>query len=95
MALKGRYVVAPYTCVSGSETALPWPCSQQNLPENQCVFIRGFRVAQTFRILPKHLKAAAGPSEPEGYDCDTEAELLSIPAITKVENALWLFSAFI
>lgn len=32
------------------------------------MFIRGFRVARTFRILPKHLKAAGGPkdSEPEG-----------------------------
>lgn len=64
----------------------------QNLPENQCVFIRGFRVARTFRILPKRLKAAAGPSsEPEGDDFEPEMELISIPATTNVEDTLSLF----
>ena len=64
----------------------------QNLPENQCVFIRGFRVARTFRILPKRLKAAAGPSpSPERDDFEPEIELITIPAATNVEDTLSLF----
>jgi hypothetical protein len=43
-------------------------------------------MARTFRILPRHLKAAAGPSpEPEGYDFEPGTELVSIPATTEVE----------
>ena len=66
----------------------------QNLPENQSVFIRGFRVARTFRIWPKRLKAAAGPSpdpEPEEDDFEPVTELLSIPAATNVEDTLSRF----
>jgi hypothetical protein len=88
MALKERYVGALYL-----STDLRQPCDPtQNLPENQCVFIRGFRVARTFRIMPKRLKAAAGPSpEPEPDDFEPEMELISIPATTNVEDTLSLF----
>ena len=50
------------------------------------MFIRGFRVARTLGILPKHLKAAAvdGPPDPEGHDSEPDNELISIPATTKV-----------
>jgi hypothetical protein len=41
--------------------------------------------------MPERLKAAAGPSrEPEGDDFEPETELLSIPAITNVEDTLSL-----
>ena len=51
------------------------------------MFIRGFRVARrAFRIFPKQLKAAAGPSqEPDGYDRDPDIEVTSIPATSKVK----------
>jgi hypothetical protein len=56
------------------------------MPENQCVFIRGFRVVRSLRILPKRLKAAAGPSaDPGGYDHDPDTEVISIPADTQVK----------
>jgi hypothetical protein len=59
------------------------------------VFIRGFRVARSFWILPKHLKAAAGPSQnPGGYDRDPGTELISIPAVTQVKDSVWLSSFF-
>jgi hypothetical protein len=65
------------------------------LPENQCVFIRGYRVSRTFWILPRRLKAAAGPSrDPDGYDCDPDTEVISIPAITNVKISHRLFSIF-
>jgi hypothetical protein len=61
-------------------------CIHQNLSEDQCVFIRGFRVTRTLRILPKHLIAAAGPSsDPDEYDDEPDPELTAIPAITKVK----------
>jgi hypothetical protein len=53
------------------------------------VFIRGFRVARTFRIFPKHLKAAAGPSPgPDGYDSEPDLEVVSIPATSKVKDPI-------
>ena len=36
--------------------------SVQNLPENQCVFIRGFRVTRVLGILHRRLRGAAGPN---------------------------------
>lgn len=33
-----------------------------DLPEDQSIFLRGFRVARKFKILPPRLKAAAGPN---------------------------------
>jgi len=60
-----------------------------NLPEDQCVFVRGFRVARTLRILPKHLKAAAGPSlGPEEDDCEPGVELVSIPSVAQYRDPL-------
>ncbi|KAI0280168.1 hypothetical protein BGY98DRAFT_347764 [Russula aff. rugulosa BPL654] len=69
----------------------------ENLPENQCVFIRGYRVARSFWKLPRHrLKAAAGPSpDPDGYDCDPDMEVISIPAITKYRDPLYLLLDYI
>lgn len=51
------------------------------------MFIRGFRVARTFKILPKHLKAASGSSsDPDGYDYKPDIEAVSIPATQKVKH---------
>jgi hypothetical protein len=73
--------------------ALARLCAHQNLPENQCVFVRGFRVARPFWPLPKHLKAAASPPpDPEGSDSDPDTGLVSIPAITKVKDSVRSFS---
>jgi hypothetical protein len=59
--------------------------AQQNLPANQCVFLRGFRVARILRIFPKRLVAAAGPSSDlDEHDYESDMVLTSIPAITKV-----------
>jgi hypothetical protein len=56
------------------------------------VFIRGFRVARTFKILPKHLKAAAGPSpDLDDYDLEPEIDVVSIPATSKVKDSILLF----
>jgi len=60
--------------------------SPQNLPEDQCIFIRGFRVTRTLRILPKHLIAAAEPSsDSDEHSNDPDIELTSIPNITEVK----------
>jgi hypothetical protein len=55
--------------------------------EDQCVFIRGFRVVRMLGILPRQLKGVAGPNpSPDGDHDDDEAgkELVSIPASAKV-----------
>ena len=53
------------------------------------MFIRGFRVTRAFRILPKHLKAAAGPSpDPDGYEFEPDLEVISIPATSKVKGSI-------
>ena len=59
----------------------------QNLREDQCVFIRGFRVVRVLGIFPRQLKGAAGPNpsldeDEDGHD--PAKELVSIPASAKV-----------
>jgi hypothetical protein len=39
-------------------------------------------------MLPKHLKAAAGPSpDVGGYDCEPDIHVVSIPATPKVKDS--------
>ncbi|KAH9004603.1 hypothetical protein EDB86DRAFT_1966273 [Lactarius hatsudake] len=58
--------------------------SGESLPENQCLFIRGFRVKRLFWILPR-LKGAAEPkSDPRGNDREPETEFVLIPSVTEV-----------
>ncbi|KAF8264370.1 hypothetical protein EI94DRAFT_1703308 [Lactarius quietus] len=58
--------------------------SGENLPEDQCIFIRGFRVRK--RMIWWHkLRAAAGPNpDPKDDDSEPEATLISIPTVPKV-----------
>ena len=60
------------------------PCIQ-NLPQNQCIFVRGFRVTRILNIWPKLRGAGPAPDlgerEPES---DRHLELISIPADTDV-----------
>ena len=58
------------------------------------MFIRGFRVARTFRILPKHLKAAGSPPpDSDGYGSEPDVEAVSIAATPKVRiPPIWFFS---
>jgi hypothetical protein len=53
--------------------------STQNLPEDQCIFIRGFRVTRlTSRLFP-WLRGAAGPAQiPDDDDPESDMQLLSI-----------------
>ena len=58
----------------------------QNLPLNQCLFIRGFRVKRFFWIFPR-LKGAADPKPDlhhDENDLGPEMELVPIPGVTEV-----------
>ena len=95
MGLKGRYVCMPFETNNEYETTSTRFCAYQNLPENQCVFIRGFRVFRSFWMMPRRLKAAAGPSsDPGGYDGNTDAELISLSPFTTVKDSILIFSIF-
>ena len=60
------------------------------------MFVRGFRVARTFKILPKHLKAAGSPSpDSGGYDSEPDIEAVSIAASPRVNDPFWPFSIFL
>ncbi|KAH9049753.1 hypothetical protein EDB83DRAFT_1384873 [Lactarius deliciosus] len=51
----------------------------EDLPEDQCIFIRGFRVTRKLKLLPLKLKGAAGPNpDPEGYNEEPDAEDMPI-----------------
>ena len=58
--------------------------SNQNLPENQCIFVRGFRVTRFLKIIPG-IRGAAGPAHlPDEDDPNPDAQLESIPNETRV-----------
>ena len=64
----------------------------QDLPEDQCIYIRGFRVARKLMILPRGLKAAAGSNpDAKGDDCEPDIELTSLQAVPEVNILFWNF----
>jgi len=73
--------------------------SGENLPENQCVFVRGFRVVRILNIWPR-LRGLAGPAsdmpEPDiDPGSDTGLELMSIPAETNYQDPLHVLLGYI
>lgn len=70
-----------------SERTSERPSLRQNLREDQCVFIRGFRVVRILGIMPRQLKGAAGPNpSPDGSHDDDEPDkgLVPTPAFSGV-----------
>ncbi|KAI9511932.1 hypothetical protein F5148DRAFT_1280314 [Russula earlei] len=68
----------------------------KNLPENQCIFIRGFRVARTLRVLPRQLRAAAKPAPREDdYDYGPNLGLISTATFLEHLDPLHLLIEYI
>ncbi|KAI0298042.1 hypothetical protein B0F90DRAFT_838623 [Multifurca ochricompacta] len=68
----------------------------QNLPEDQCIFVRGFRVTRIIWMLPRKLRGEAEPAQdPDGYDCDPDTKLMSIPSLTEYRDPLHLLLEYI
>ena len=61
----------------------------QDLPENQCIFIRGFRVFRKLGMLPRQLRGAArsNSSLDEDQDDEPDKELGSIPGFKKARHS--------
>jgi hypothetical protein len=61
----------------------------QDLPENQCIFIRGFRVFRKLGMLPRQLRGAArsNSSLDEDQDDEPDKEPGSIPSFTKARDS--------
>ncbi|KAF8265475.1 hypothetical protein EI94DRAFT_1831192 [Lactarius quietus] len=72
-----------------------WGPSGENLPVNQCVFIRGFRVHKRMLWRPK-LRAAAKPNpDPKGDDGEPDAELIPVPAVPQYRDPLHVILEYI
>jgi hypothetical protein len=57
----------------------------KNLPKDQCLFIRGYRVKRIlFRTIPRIRGAAEPKPDPHGDDRGPEKEVIPIPSITEV-----------
>ncbi|KAI9435119.1 hypothetical protein H4582DRAFT_704429 [Lactarius indigo] len=57
--------------------------SGADLPEDQCIFVRGYRVARTFRLFPRLRGAAGHTPDSSGHDSDPELEVVPLPSFTK------------
>ncbi|KAF8268449.1 hypothetical protein EI94DRAFT_1148695 [Lactarius quietus] len=69
--------------------------SGESLPENQCIFIRGFRVERTIRIFSK-IKAAAEPKpDPSESDDESETKVVSIPSASNHRDPLHILLQYI
>lgn len=62
--------------------------SGENLPENQCIFIRGYRVARTSNILSRVRRALGPTADPSGSDSEPETEVVS--RVTEYRDPLHL-----
>ncbi|KAH9066171.1 hypothetical protein EDB87DRAFT_1589300 [Lactarius vividus] len=68
----------------------------RNLPENQCIFIRGFRVKRFFFGLVPRIKAAAEPKpDTRGNDPEPEKEGVPIPSVTKYQDPMHVLLEYI
>jgi hypothetical protein len=56
----------------------------QDLPENQCIFVRGFRVTRFLKILPRVRGAAEPTQDSGGREPEFDMQLITIPADTNV-----------
>lgn len=75
-----------------------WGPEGKNLPEGQCIFIRGFRVVRRLGILPRQLRGAAGPNPPPDRDHDDDeqhVELVSLPNASVSRDPLHVLSEYI
>ncbi|KAH9169959.1 hypothetical protein EDB89DRAFT_1908133 [Lactarius sanguifluus] len=69
--------------------------SGADLPEDQCIFVRGYRVARTFKLFPR-LRGAGGPTaDPSGHDSDPELEVVPLPSFSKYKDPLHVLSEYI
>ncbi|KAH8976973.1 hypothetical protein EDB86DRAFT_3012178, partial [Lactarius hatsudake] len=62
--------------------------SGRDLPEDQCIFVRGFRVVRAFKLFPR-LKGAAGHTQDPGeHDRGPELEVIPISSFPKYKDPL-------
>jgi hypothetical protein len=74
---------------SNTEIALEIIQLDQNLPEDQCIFIRGFRVSRFWGILPRLRGAAGSMQSPDEDEDEPRMQLISNPTETNVTLYIW------
>ncbi|KAH9162082.1 hypothetical protein EDB89DRAFT_670414 [Lactarius sanguifluus] len=62
--------------------------SGENLPENQCIFVRGFRIKRSFKIFPRVKGAAEPPPDQKRTDDEREIEAVSIASVPEYRDPL-------
>ncbi|KAI9439551.1 hypothetical protein H4582DRAFT_2097746 [Lactarius indigo] len=92
---RGGIVNWKFSHASSRGVVLNYGPDGENLPEDQCIFIRGYRVTRKLRILPPKLKGAAGPNpDPDGYD-EPDVELVQIPPVPEYRVPLHILLEYI
>ncbi|KAH8984117.1 hypothetical protein EDB92DRAFT_1501950 [Lactarius akahatsu] len=67
----------------------------ENLPEDQCIFLRGYRVTRRLMILPR-LKGAAGPGpDSKGSDSERDMELIPISTVPEYRDPLHILLEYV
>jgi hypothetical protein len=66
-------------------------CTRQSPPENQCVFIRGFRITRVFRSLPRRFRGVAGSNvvlqgDQDDNELDEESPSILSEAMVRVSR---------
>ncbi|KAH9035741.1 hypothetical protein EDB85DRAFT_840328 [Lactarius pseudohatsudake] len=69
--------------------------SGADLPEDQCIFVRGYRVTRAFKLFPRLRGAAGHNPDPSGHDSGLELEVVSLPSFTKYKDPLHVLSEYI
>jgi len=67
----------------------------KTLPENQCIFIRGFRVKRLLFGFPRIKAAAEVKEDTRGNDCDPERQVTTMPSATEYRDPLHLLLEYI
>ena len=79
-----RYASVSFPIFTDTEKVLDQTQSNQNLPEDQCIFIRGFRATRLLGLIPR-LRGAAEPTRsPDENEPEPDMHLITTPSSIKV-----------
>jgi hypothetical protein len=87
-----RYASVSFPIFTDTEKVLD---QTQNLPEDQCIFIRGFRATRLLGLIPR-LRGAAEPTRsPDENEPEPDMHLITTPSSIKVMLRTSRFRTFV
>ena len=80
----GQVCFPSYPCLTSTQKTPVQTKLHQNLPEDKCIFVRGYRATRILGIIPRLQGAAEPTHSPNEDEPEPDIHLISIPSDIKV-----------